>query len=132
VRKHGSGFLLISDEECSMEELMQMKCEVCRVGAPQATDEEVAIYLKQIPDWSIAEYNVIRQLERTFRFKNFVDALAFANTVGALAEEEGHHPSLLVEWGKVRVIWWTHKIKGLHRNDFIMAAKTDEAFTSSK
>ena len=115
-----------------MEDLTQMKCEVCRVGAPQATDEEVAAYLKRLPDWSIAEYDVIRRLERTFRFKNFVDALAFANKVGALAEEEGHHPSLLVEWGKVRVIWWTHKIKGLHRNDFIMAAKTDEAFTSSK
>ncbi len=114
-----------------MDELTQMKCEVCRVGAPQATEEEIAIFLKQLPDWSIAEYDVIRRLERTFRFKNFVDALAFANRVGAIAEQEGHHPSLLVEWGKVRVVWWTHKIKGLHRNDFIMAAKTDETYTSS-
>src|SRR5205085_1871503 len=90
-------FLLMRDEEDSMEELLQMRCEVCRVGAPRATDEEITVYLKQIPDWSIAEYDVIRQLERTFRFKNFSDALTFANRVGVIAEEEGHHPSLLVE-----------------------------------
>jgi 4a-hydroxytetrahydrobiopterin dehydratase len=68
------------------------------------------------------------RLERTYRFGNFMEALAFTKRVGLLAEEEGHHPSLLTEWGRVRVTWTTHKIHGLHRNDFIMAARTDELF----
>ncbi|MBE3560224.1 MAG: 4a-hydroxytetrahydrobiopterin dehydratase [Ktedonobacteraceae bacterium] len=111
-----------------MEELTQMKCEVCRVGAPKATDEEIAEYLKQLPAWVVVEKDGIKRLERVFKFKTFVEALSFTNKVGALAEEEGHHPALLTEWGKVEVAWWTHKIGGLHRNDFIMAAKTDEAY----
>ena len=64
-------------------------------------------------------------LERLFHFPSFADALAFTNRVGAIAEDEGHHPALLTEWGQVTVTWWTHKIRGLHRNDFIMAAKTE-------
>jgi 4a-hydroxytetrahydrobiopterin dehydratase len=64
-------------------------------------------------------------LSRTFIWRNFAEALAFTNRVGTLAEAEGHHPLLITEWGKVTVQWWTHKIKGLHRNDLIMAAKTD-------
>ncbi|MEP0825876.1 MAG: 4a-hydroxytetrahydrobiopterin dehydratase, partial [Nitrososphaera sp.] len=63
--------------------------------------------------------------EKSFAFKDFAEALAFTNRVGAIAEQEGHHPDILTEWGKVTVSWWTHKIKGLHKNDFIMAAKTD-------
>lgn len=66
------------------------------------------------------------RLERVFKFRNFVQALEFANKIGALAEEENHHPLLVVEWGRVTVNWWTHKIGGLHKNDFIMAAKADE------
>ena len=72
------------------------------------------------------ERDDVPRLERVFKFKNFVDALAFTNDVGAMAEEQDHHPSLLTEWGRVTVTWWTHKIKGLHRNDFIMAAGCDE------
>jgi 4a-hydroxytetrahydrobiopterin dehydratase len=68
------------------------------------------------------------QLERTFRFPNFREALTFTLQVGELAEAEGHHPVLVTRWGSVTVIWWTHKIRGLHRNDFIMAAKTDALF----
>ena len=66
--------------------------------------------------------------QQEFKFKNFVQALEFTNQVGRLAEEECHHPALLTEWGRVTVTWWTHKIKGLHRNDFVMAAKTDELY----
>ncbi|MGH9933946.1 MAG: 4a-hydroxytetrahydrobiopterin dehydratase, partial [Nitrososphaerales archaeon] len=68
----------------------------------------------------------IKRLERVFKFDNFAKSLEFAIKVGELAEAEGHHPALLVEWGRVTVQWWTHKIKGMHRNDFIMAAKTDK------
>jgi 4a-hydroxytetrahydrobiopterin dehydratase len=114
-----------------MEELKQMKCEACRKGAPQVTEEEAREYMQQIPDWAILEHDGIRRLERAFKFANFVDALAFTNKIGALAEEEGHHPAILTEWGKVIVAWWTHKIGGLHRNDFVMAAKTDEAYKTS-
>jgi 4a-hydroxytetrahydrobiopterin dehydratase len=111
-----------------MEELTQMKCEVCRVGAPKVTPEEAVEYQKQIPEWSMVERDGIKRLERVYKFKDFASALNFTNKVGALAESEGHHPALLTEWGSVGVAWWTHKIGGLHRNDFIMAAKTDEIF----
>ena len=63
-----------------------------------------------------------------FTFGSFAEALAFTDAVGALAEAEGHHPAILTEWGRVTVTWWTHAIKGLHRNDFIMAARTDELY----
>jgi 4a-hydroxytetrahydrobiopterin dehydratase len=111
-----------------METLSQMKCVACRRDAPTVTDEEVAELLPQIPDWELVELDGIRRLTRSFRFADFAEALAFTNKVGEIAEEEGHHPALLTEWGKVGVTWWTHKIKGLHRNDFIMAAKTSELY----
>jgi 4a-hydroxytetrahydrobiopterin dehydratase len=115
-----------------MSQLTQMKCTACRKGEPTVTDEEIAEFFPQVPDWKIMEVEGINRLERTFRFDNFVHALAFTNTIGELAEEEGHHPTLLTEWGKVTVTWWTHKIGGLHRNDFIMAARTDQAFASAE
>ena len=67
----------------------------------------------------------IKQLQRQYKFKNFVTAMAFANELAEISEAEGHHPGILVEWGKATVTWWSHSIKGLHRNDFVMAAKTD-------
>ncbi|GHO83073.1 4a-hydroxytetrahydrobiopterin dehydratase [Dictyobacter formicarum] len=111
-----------------MEELTQLKCEVCRAGAPQVTAEEAANYQKQVPDWIIMEHDNVKRLERVYKFKDFVSALSFTQKVGRLAEDEGHHPAILTEWGSVGVAWWTHKIHGLHRNDFIMAAKTDEIY----
>jgi 4a-hydroxytetrahydrobiopterin dehydratase len=111
-----------------MENLVQMKCEACRVGAPRVTDEEVVEYQKQVPNWVIIERDDVKRLERVYKFKDFVTALAFTNKIGEIAEAEGHHPAILTEWGSVGVAWWTHKIKGLHRNDFIMAAKTDDVF----
>lgn len=110
-----------------MNELGRMHCEACRADAPTVSDEELATLVREIPDWSVETRDGVMQLERIFRFRNFADALAFANRVGELAEAEGHHPALLVEWGRVTVTWWTHKIGGLHRNDFIMAARTDAA-----
>jgi 4a-hydroxytetrahydrobiopterin dehydratase len=109
-----------------MKEFAQMKCEPCRVGAPPATDKEIKELLTRLPEWKVKERDDIKQLERVFKFKNFVQALTFTNKVGEIAEAEGHHPTILTEWGRVTVTWWTHKIKGLHRNDFIMAAKTDK------
>ncbi len=111
-----------------MTELTQLKCTACHKGAPTVTEAEIAELHPQIPDWQIVERDGIKRLEKVYKFDNFVDALAFTNKVGELAEEEGHHPAILTEWGKVTVTWWTHKIRGLHRNDFIMAAKTDQLY----
>ncbi len=109
-----------------MTELTAEKCVACRADSPRVTAEEQAKLMPLIPEWKVVERDGIPRLERTYRFRNFADALVFTNHVGALAEAEGHHPALLTEWGRVTVSWWTHKIKGLHRNDFIMAAKTDQ------
>jgi 4a-hydroxytetrahydrobiopterin dehydratase len=111
-----------------MQSLQEMKCEPCRAGAPKATDAEIAEYLEQLGEWQVVERHGIKRLERTFAFADFAHALTFTNAVGALAESQGHHPTLLTEWGKVRVAWWTHEIGGLHRTDFIMAAKTDQLY----
>jgi len=110
----------------NMSELSEMKCTACRGGEPTLTDDEIAELHPRIPDWQVVELEGVKRLERVFKFGDFAQALAFTNKVGEQAEEEGHHPALLTEWGKVTVSWWTHKIGGLHRNDFIMAAKTDE------
>lgn len=108
--------------------LVEDRCEACRVGAPRVTQQEIAELAPQIPEWSIVDRDGIKHLERSFTFPDFAQALAFTNRVGEIAEQEGHHPDLLTEWGKVTVTWWSHKIKGLHRNDFIMAAKTDALY----
>jgi 4a-hydroxytetrahydrobiopterin dehydratase len=112
-----------------MDSLEQMKCVACRGDEPTVTDAEIAQYQPQVPEWTIAERDNIRRLGRSFKFPNFREALVFTNLVGELAETEGHHPAILTEWGRVTVTWWTHKIKGLHRNDFIMAAKTDKLYS---
>ena len=112
-----------------MTTLQESKCTACRADAPRVTDDETAELKQQIPEWQIVEREGIPRLQRAFRLKNFTQALDLTNKVGALAEEEGHHPALLTEWGSVTVTWWTHKIRGLHRNDFIMAAKTDRLAT---
>lgn len=116
-------------------ELDKMKCVPCKGGVPTLTDSEIAQLHPQVSLWSVVERpkdDGIRRLERSFDFEDFAEALAFTNKVGELAEKEGHHPDILTEWGKVTVTWWTHKIKGLHQNDFIMAAKTDGLYNSLK
>jgi 4a-hydroxytetrahydrobiopterin dehydratase len=114
-----------------MDPLKTRTCEPCRKGAPTVTAEEVAELHPQVPEWNIVEPGGIPRLERVFTFPDFASALEFTNRIGAIAEDEGHHPALLTEWGRVTVGWWTHKIRGLHRNDFVMAAKTDAAFGTS-
>ena len=109
-----------------MSELSEMQCTACRGDEPTLTDAEIAGLRPQVPEWQVVQREGIKRLERVFKFGNFAQALAFTNKVAEQAEEEGHHPALLTEWGKVTVTWWTHKIGGLHQNDFIMAARTDE------
>jgi 4a-hydroxytetrahydrobiopterin dehydratase len=107
-------------------------CEACRADAPKVTDAELKELIGQIPEWQPVVVDGILQLHREYLFKNFAEAMDFTNLVGDEAEEEGHHPALLTEWGKVSVSWWTHKIKGLHKNDFVMAAKTDALYAVLK
>jgi 4a-hydroxytetrahydrobiopterin dehydratase len=111
-----------------MTALNQMKCEACRRGAPTVTDAEMKLLLPEIPEWSMEVEEEVPRLVRIFTFPDFASALEFTRRVGELAEEEQHHPAILTEWGRVTVSWWTHKIRGLHTNDFIMAAKTDAAY----
>ena len=108
--------------------LVGQRCVACRADSPHVTDEEVAELHPHVPDWELGEENGVRKLRRLFRFPDFASALGFTMAVGKAAEAEGHHPLLLTDWGKVTVTWWTHKIKDLHRNDFIMAAKTDQLY----
>jgi len=111
-----------------MTNLATGKCVACRAGEPTLTDAEIAELQPQLPDWQLKEVEGMRRLERVFKFKNFAQALEFTNKIGAIAEEENHHPLIITEWGKVTINWWTHKIGGLHRNDFIMAARSDELY----
>ncbi len=106
-------------------ELVRAKCVPCRGGEPTVSEAEIAQLRPAVPQWSIVEKDGVKRLEKVFKFKDFAGALAFTVKLGELAESEGHHPAILTEWGRVTVSWWTHVIRGLHRNDFIMAAKTD-------
>ena len=111
-----------------MDQLTRMQCVACRGGEPTLTDAEIAQYSPQVPEWQVIVAEGEKRLQRVFKLKNFVEALDYTNKIGAAAEEQGHHPLLVTEWGRVTVQWWTHKIHGLHKNDFIMAAKSDELF----
>lgn len=108
-----------------MSQLNQQTCEACNASAAKVSDSELTELMQQLPQWSPVVRNGVMQLERQFKFKNFKLALEFTNQVAEIAEAEFHHPTLVTEWGKVTVTWWTHAINGLHRNDFIMAARTD-------
>lgn len=109
-----------------MADLTQERCTACRRDAPPVTPAEIEELKPQIPDWSIETVGGMPRLTRVFSFTGFPEAVAFTIKVALLAEAEGHHPALLTEWGRVTVSWWTHKIRNLHRNDFIMAARTDD------
>ena len=104
-------------------------CVPCRADAPPITGPERESLCRQVPAWRLSERNGVAALERAFTFKDFAQALAYTNRVGALAEAADHHPEIVTEWGRVTVAWWTHAIGGLHRNDFIMAARCDAAFS---
>ena len=106
------------------------KCEACRADSPRVTDAEAQQLLRELSDWRIVEQDGVQRLQRVFQFKDFVSALAFTNEVGRIAEDAQHHPLIITEWGRVTVQWWTHAIGGLHRNDFILAARTDQLLTS--
>ncbi len=109
--------------------LAELKCTVCQAGDTPLDKAEIREKLADLPGWSVKEESGVKKLSRVFKFKDYLSVLDFTHKVGLLAEEEGHHPMLITEWGKVTVVWWTHKINGLHLNDFIMASKTNSLYS---
>jgi 4a-hydroxytetrahydrobiopterin dehydratase len=112
-----------------MDELAYLHCTSVTATTPSLNQSDIDHYLGQLEDWRIYEKAGEPRLEKTFTFKDFKQAVTFTNQVAQTADTEDHHPAILTEWGKVTVTWWTHRIKGLHLNDFIMAAKTDLLYT---
>jgi 4a-hydroxytetrahydrobiopterin dehydratase len=106
-----------------MEGLAEKKCVPCRGGIPPLTEPAARKLAEGTPTWRLAE-NATR-LERHFEFRDFAAAMEFVNRVAEIAEAEGHHPDIAIHWNKVDLLLWTHKIGGLHENDFILAAKID-------
>jgi 4a-hydroxytetrahydrobiopterin dehydratase len=108
-----------------MNSFSRKKCTPCTAATPPLKGEALNKYTSKLQGWKCVEEAM---LEKEFLFKNFREALEFTNTLGKMAEEEGHHPDIFLSWGKVIVFLSTHKIKGLSENDFILASKCDEAF----
>ncbi|MBA3074287.1 MAG: 4a-hydroxytetrahydrobiopterin dehydratase [Anaerolineae bacterium] len=111
-----------------MKKLDNMQCAPIDSKSIRLSDIEITQFLKDYPDWMISQKEGEQRIEKVFTFKDFNQAMEFTNKVAQEAEKENHHPAILTEWAKVTITWWTHKVKGLHQNDFIMAAKTDRLF----
>ena len=110
-------------EVSDLTDLASRECVPCRGGVPPLRGEEIENLIKELDRWEVVEEHHLR---KTYEFKNFREALEFVNRVGELAEEQGHHPDILLAWGRVEVTIWTHKIDGLTESDFILAAKIDK------
>ena len=108
-----------------MNDLSSQSCEACQIDAPKVTQDQIQVLLSEINGWVLIE-EPINKIQKIFSFKSYKDSVNFSNKVANLADDEDHHPQIVLEWGKVTVIWWSHKIEGLHKNDFICAAKTDK------
>jgi len=111
-----------------MKPLATAQCEACDINAKSLTEAEINKLLIPISDWQLVIESSIQKLRRIFITKNYIQSMHFTNAIAEIAEKENHHPHLIVEYSSVTVTWWSHKIKGLHKNDFIMAAKTNELF----
>ncbi|HOR20178.1 MAG TPA: 4a-hydroxytetrahydrobiopterin dehydratase [Brevefilum sp.] len=108
-----------------MTRLADQNCVQLTKESVALSDSELAELRPQIPEWEFIYVDGVPRLRRTFKFKNFLQALEFTNAIGKVAEQQGHHPLIALTWGQTTVDWWTHDISGLHKNDFIMAAKSD-------
>ena len=108
-----------------MSDLAAKTCVPCRGGVPALKGAELAALHQQVPAWNVVNEH---HLTRNYAFPDFRKALDFVNRVGEVAEQQGHHPDILLAWGKAKVTLWTHKIDGLTESDFIMAAKIDELY----
>ncbi len=112
-------------------DLTEQKCEACTIDAPLLDEKRFIELLKDLDGWEII-FGDINILSKTYSFNSYDDSVMFSMDIAKLAEDEDHHPAILLEWGSVRVQWWSHKIKGLHMNDFICAAKSDKIYLPLK
>jgi len=113
-------------------DLAAERCGSCRADAPRLEPAEIAVLAAEVPEWRVTERNGVPRLERTFPMPSYLAGLEFARRVGLLAEEADHHPAIVIEYGRVTVRWWTHAIRGLHRNDVVMAARTDRLYEAGE
>lgn len=111
-----------------MQDLLKSHCEKITAQTIRMDDQEIDRLMAMLTGWKKIQVEGEMRLEKIYKLNDFALAAAFTAQIAQMAEEEDHHPAILTEWGKATITWWTHKIKGLHRNDFIMAAKTDELF----
>ena len=108
--------------------LVQKECTPCHKGAPKLSNAQITLYLEDVASWKVVSEDEELKLFKKFELNNFEETMTFVNRVAAISQQNGHHPVMLVEFRMVSIWWWTHKIEGLHQNDFIMAAKTDDLF----
>lgn len=108
--------------------LVQKECTSCQKGTPKLSNAQITLYLEEVASWKVVSENEELKLFKKFELNYFEETMTFVNRVAAIAQQNGHHPVMLVEFRAVSIWWWTHKIEGLHQNDFIMAAKTDDLF----
>ena len=113
-----------------MDDYSEKICEACSIDAPVASDSSVSEFLKNHTEWKWADDREFPQIVRVYKFSRYLLGLNFVHAVAELSEKEGHHPDILLEYGQVTVRWWSHKIKNLHINDLIMAAKCDRAYNN--
>ena len=113
-----------------MSEFAAKSCEACQAGASPADAASRSAFLDAHPDWVVEDVQGVPQLVRVYSFPDFEAAVTFTNAIAMMAEEEDHHPAITTEWGRVTLRWWTHKIKDLHRNDLIAAAKSDVIYAA--
>ena len=110
-----------------MEKLIEMQLKTDKALLTRADRKQL---LQQLPLWGVQEHSAVLQLGRIYKFSDYLSALKFVNRLAELAEKHNHHPSLTLEWGKVTVSWWTHSLGGLHLNDFILAAHTEQIYNT--
>ena len=110
-----------------MVNLSEQSCEACRIDAPKLSEAEINTLIPDLMDWILIK-SPMHQLKKVFSFKDYQGAINFTNNLTKIADDEDHHPQIVLEWGKVTVFWWSHKIEGLHKNDFICASKTDSLY----
>ena len=109
-----------------MENLAKKRCAPCEVGVSPLEDQKIKQLILQVNSWELKEESGHKQIVKDFKFKNFIEAMSFVNKVADVAQREGHHPNITIKYNRVKITNYTHAIKGLHDNDFILAAKIDE------
>lgn len=112
-----------------MKNLQNMKCEACDISATPLSQDEIESLMPELSEWHVIDCSGLQKLQRQFKTGNYNQSISFTNAIAQIAESENHHPLIILEYSTVTVEWWSHKIKGLHKNDFIMASKTNELFT---